>query len=174
MALLGSIPKIDSGNFSSRFELGCRLLERGAHADAYLLFLNLYRERERHVAVLYNLALCHVAAGEWEPALRLLERAMAQLRLNTAGAPSKDPTYQALVKRQGAGRSYLFPLPESAPILASEYTRECALRLMVDACAACSLWEQIPILAKQLPHSDYINVQRARELMEKQNKTAEA
>ena len=131
MALLGSIPKIDSGNFSSRFELGCRLLERGAHADAYLLFLNLYRERERHVAVLYNLALCHVAAGEWEPALRLLERAMAQLRLNTAGAPSKDPTYQALVKRQGQVRLSV-PAAGIRSHLASEYTRMC-LRLMVDA-----------------------------------------
>ena len=171
MALLGSVPKMEaSGSFSSRFELGCRLLERGAHADAYLLFSALHGEREHHLAVLYNLALCHIAAGEWEFALRLLERAMAQLRINTMAPPPRDPTYQALVRRQAAGRGYLFPLPQSAPLLAPEYTRECVLRLMLDACAACSLWERIPALAKQLPHKEYVNLQSALKLMEQQKK----
>lgn len=168
MALLGSIPKMDGlGHFSSRFELGCQLLERGAHADAYLLFSGLYREKEYHVAALYNLALCHVAAGQWEPSLRLLERALSHLRKSSVTTP-RDDTYQALAKRQAAGRSYLFPLPESAPTLAPEYTRECILRLMVDACAACAMWEQIQALAEQLPDLEYANVQIALKLLQKQ------
>lgn len=169
MALLGRMPTVDAlGNFSSRFELGCKLLERGAHADAYVLFSALYRERAHHTAALYNLALCHVAAGEWEPCLRLLERAMVQLRKTTGVPPARDATYQTLAKRQAAGRGYLFPLPESAPTLAPEYTRECVLRLLVDACSACSMWEQIPALAQQLPHQEYINVQSALKLVQEQ------
>lgn len=163
MALLGSIPKLDGvGDFSSRFELGCQLLERGAHADAYRLFSELYREKGQHPAALYNLALCHLAAGEWEPCLRLLERAMAQLRKGQGeAAPLLNTTGRALSRRQAAGRSYLFPMPETAPDLAPGYARECVLRLLVDACSACSMWEQLQALAQQLPHEEYSNVQAA-------------
>lgn len=168
MALLGSIPKVDAvGSFSGRFELGCRLLERGAHADAYVLFTGLQREQEYHVAALYNLALCHVAAAEWEPCLGHLERALSQLKKNTASAVPRDATYKALMQRQAAGRSYLFPLPESAPVLAPEFTRECVVRLLVDACVACALWDQVRRLAGYLSGpEDFANVKRALELAE--------
>lgn len=166
MAILGSIPKLDAvGDFSSRFEVGCHLLERGAHADAYLLFAALYREQEYHLPTLYNLALCHLSAGEWEPTLRLLERAYSMLKKNAVDTMPRDGTYKALIQRQASGRSYLFPLPELAPDLAPEYTRESILRLMVDACAACRMWEQVRALAGQLPAGrSYVNVERALDL----------
>lgn len=167
MALLGSIPKVDSlGDFSGRFELGCRLLERGAHADAYLLFSALQGEQERHPAVLFNLCLCHVAAGEWEPCPKLLEQALGALKKNLVSGTPKNATYRALMERQAAGRGYLFPLPESAPALAPEYARECVLRLLVDACAALGMWEQVRRLAAQLEPKGYVNVTKALALAE--------
>lgn len=164
MAVLGNIPKVDAkGDFSARFVLASRLLELGAHADAYLLFERLLREQEFHIPTLYNLALCHVAAGEWEPCLKLLERAVAQLRKQSVDPSPRDATWKALFQRQSAGRSYLFPLTEQADELAPEYTRECVLRLIVDGCVACRQWEQLRIAAGQLQSRDYLNVRKALE-----------
>ena len=78
----------------------------GSSRDAYLLFLICTEKENATLRFFYNLALCHVAAGNGACSAAV-GRAMAQLRLNTAGAPSKTlPT--SLGQAAGGRSDYLF------------------------------------------------------------------
>lgn len=163
MGLLGgsSTPQATGGAASApSFPLACELYRSGAFAEAYVIFTPL---AVTHTAAAVNLALCHIQAGEWPAALQLLDRALDQIKEPPRRNLPGDATFRALTKLQGAGEDYLCPLPQDAPRLAPEYTREVISRLLVDVCVRCGLWDRVQTIAPPLAAKGYQNAVRALE-----------
>lgn len=168
MALLGGTATPQSAGASTAtpsFSLACELYRNGAYAEAYVLFTPLAASDP---AAMVNLALCHMRAEEWSAALNLLDKALELVKLPPRRNLPGDATYRALIQCQGSSPDYLCAMPRNAPQLVPDYTREVILRLLVDVCVECKLWERVQALAPGLAAKGYQNAVRALEKQKNQ------
>lgn len=162
MSLLGGLPgapgKAGAEDRNKLYPLACELFRMGAIAEAYRIFKDLERE---HPAVLFNLALCHMAADQVERAMNYLDRALSLAKRRQLGnRPTPNETYRLLAAREQLS-DYRVPMPEDAPQFAPEYAQDAIRRLLVDCCAELGLWDRVRTLAEALKPRRYANVEQA-------------
>jgi tetratricopeptide (TPR) repeat protein len=162
LSLLGGLPgapgKADARDWDKLYPLACELFKSGTVSEAYQIFKDLERE---HAGVLFNLALCHLAADQYERAIGYLDRALSLVKKKPlADRPTLNETYRLLAVRERES-GYRLPLPQDAPEYAPGYVRDTIRRLLVDCCAELGLWDRVRTLAEALKPRRYDNVEQA-------------
>ncbi|WNY28586.1 hypothetical protein MmiEs2_07820 [Methanimicrococcus stummii] len=155
----------NAGNPAELIENGVLLMQNGAYADAFLLFSKLAAD-ENQVAVQYNLGLCHYFAGETQPAIEKLEKALSAIKKK---APvMKNPltaqsTFTNLAQSESGQTDYLKPMPEKLPGLLPDAAKRNILRLLIDLSTAAENWDAVLTYAAALQplEKNYKNVQAA-------------
>lgn len=163
MSLLGGLPgapgKTGAQGWDTLYPLACEMFRLGAISEAYRIFSDMERD---HAALLANLALCHMAAGQYDWAVGYLDRALSLVKKKPLDSrPPQNETYQLLMVLEMESDGYLLPLPEDAPELAQDYARDSIRRLLVDCCAELGLWDRVRTLAEALKPRQYANVEKA-------------
>lgn len=147
------------------FETGIALMQNGAYADSFLLFLKLAAD-ENQIAARYNLAFCYFLADENQTAFEMLEKAYSSIKKK---APvMKNPhtvqkPFLMLSKSDAAQNEYLKPMPQKLPEILPDTAKRNILRLLIDVCAAAENWDTVMnySAALQPAEKEYENVKKA-------------
>ncbi|WP_338100320.1 hypothetical protein [Methanolapillus africanus] len=162
-------PDADSVDYKRRFNTGFQLLSNSEFADAFLIFANI-SEKTEEPAAFFNLALCEMEAGDDQKAILTLEKALAAIKKTqtpdndaafSSGILSKN--YAALSQKEKESAAYLSPMPQEYPRLLSKSAKEKIMRVLIDACFRCELWDKIIILSASVQGKGYTNVEKALE-----------
>lgn len=163
MSLLKNEDKVNAIDQKVLFSLACQLFQTGAFSEAYRLFSDLKTAQKDNPAWLVNMSLCLMQAEQWETAISQLDQALRLMKKQPSEPGFKpDETARRLMELEQKNNSYLSPLPDSAPQLASEYTRVVIRRLLIDCCAAVGQTERVQLLAGALQSRHYQNVEQAK------------
>lgn len=145
-----------------RHSIACGLYRDGAYAEAYRILAALYAEERQDVALMFNLALCHVRAERWKEAYDLLEQGLRQLDGPDIGRDAPADAVRARLTELQAGREpYLCPMRPEIPDVAPQYARETITRLLVDVCIPLGLRDRAGALIGGMREKSFDNVQRA-------------
>lgn len=165
--LMGNGPKASpslSDKDRALFVQACVCFNAGQRSEAFLYFSRLGAGLE-HPALLFNLALCHVAAGAWAEAQAALEKA---LRLIPSPGGSASPlnrsgVFRALQDLEAGpdGVDYLAPMSLDLVDL-PDLARVRAQRLLIDVYSASGQWAELLRMAGSLGR-EYANVKAATE-----------
>ena len=171
---LSAAPKTNDPD-GAVFDYGLYLLTTRQYTEAFMVFDKLNKSH-RHPACMFNLALCHLQAGEWRSAALLLEEAGALLsgkELSAIAPPEKKELIGKLSALEAQTEAYRQPMPLQTPESYGHMAKDKILRLLVDVYEGCGLWDKALNLGQKLEGKKYKNVMKAMELSKNKRQAAE-
>lgn len=129
---------------------------------AYSAFVHLYKNsKDKSVALLYNMALCHYSAKEYSKAIAMLGEAQMKIATPSALQNNTNLLPDNLLTDEYDNRFYRLALNETAIALANSIIKLRIRRLLVDLNLELENWQEI-IRLSALPDMEKCkNVQQA-------------
>lgn len=151
-----------TGNPSSEnADRAAELILSGRYAEAFVL---LDKPGENSVAGLFNLALCHIYAGDHAAALVRLEAALSAIRRSGIPAPPpQSPPLRTITEIQNRSDSYRRPFTAEYVKVFPHIAHDSILRLIVDCHAALGNNNKVAETGAPLAAKGYANVMEALE-----------
>lgn len=155
--LSGSSVSKDSGNNEAVFAIGIAALESGRLAQCYECFYGI-----KNTAARFNLALCHMKAGDAGKALTELNKALAEMNrrmpeMLSSGTKTDIP--EELERYEAASDGYLAPMLSEEPELFSYGSRQRMLRLKADLLFALDRTDELNSVIVSLSGKHYGNIE---------------